>query len=154
MSRVRPRTVGPVFVIVAVTGKVRVEVEKEFNIKVTVENSPEAGSSGTVVVRIIDHNGKVVAEDSATLGIGESADFTFTCKAPKEAGTYTWYAKAYDAERWEVHDSKEIIVDVWDIWSVMFDMMIDVFALMFMMMFFMMFFRMMRSTMVYIGRVV
>jgi len=78
-------------------------------INITVEN--QGSADGDCKVRIKDHNGTVVAEQTNTITAGGSATFTLNITLPSDIGTYTWTIEAYNVTNDTVDDTKTFTVE-------------------------------------------
>ena len=79
-------------------------------ISITVEN--QGNADGDCTVRIKDHNGNAVAEQTKTITAGSSATFSLNITLPSTTGTYTWTIEAYNVTNDTVDDTKSFTVNV------------------------------------------
>jgi len=79
-------------------------------ISITVEN--QGNADGDCTVRIKDHNGNVVAEQTKTITAGGSATYSLQITLPSTTGTYTWTIEAYNVTNDTVDDTKTFTVNV------------------------------------------
>ena len=79
-------------------------------ISITVQNVGDA--DGECILRIKDHNGNVVAEDTKTISAGGSATYSLSIAFPSETGTYTWTIEAYNVSIDRVDDTVTFTVEV------------------------------------------
>ena len=79
-------------------------------VNITVQNVGD--TDGDCTVRIRDHNGTVVAEQTKTITAGGTATYSLNITLPSETGTYTWTIEAYNVSTSNVDDSKTFTVEV------------------------------------------
>lgn len=82
----------------------------QFSFSVVVKNDGDA--SGTVDVRIRDHNNVLVDSQSASVDAGAQQSFNFTETAPSESGTYQWEIEAYNTDTATVDDYMYFTIEV------------------------------------------
>jgi len=101
---------GPQFSITDYPSHVSDTPSETKTINVTVQNVGD--TDGDCTVRIRDHNGTVVAEQTKTITAGGTATYSLNITLPSETGTYTWTIEAYNVSTSNVDDSKTFTVEV------------------------------------------
>jgi len=98
------------FTIIEYTETVTVAPRQTFTVNVTVKN--EGGSRGTCTVRLIDHNGNTVSENTVSVDPNSNVTVSLSGIAPDVEGSYTWKIVVYNNATGEIDDSKSITVNV------------------------------------------
>jgi len=79
-------------------------------VNITVANNGD--TDGDCTIRIKDHNGTVVAEQTKTIVAGSSETYSLSITLPSSSGTYTWTIEAYNVSTSNVDDTKSFTVEV------------------------------------------
>ena len=90
--------------------EVKATPSASFTVNIVVAN--EGSESGTVDVRIRDHNNSIVASKQATVAAGSSTTVSLSAVAPNSPGTYTWKVEAYNVDVGTIDDSKSFTLEV------------------------------------------
>ena len=98
------------FTIVGGPSSITTTAGSSFSFSVTVKNDGDA--SGTVEVRVRDHNNALVDSQTGTLDAGAQQNFDFTETAPSEPGTYQWKIEAYNTDTATVDDYMYFTIEV------------------------------------------
>ena len=101
---------GSQFSIVDYPSKVSGTQSSSKTVNVVIQNIGD--TDGECTVRIKDHNGTVVAEQTQTITAGGSATYSLQITLPSETGTYTWTIEAYNVDNASVDDTKSFTVEV------------------------------------------
>ena len=110
ISAVVEETTGPSFSITDYPSSVSGTPNSTKTVNITVANNGD--TDGDCTVRIKDHNGTVVAEDTKTITAGGSETYSLSITLPSETGTYTWTIEAYNVTNDTVDDTKSFTVEV------------------------------------------
>jgi len=89
---------------------ITVEPEEEFTIEATVTNNGDV--SGTAEIRLKDHNGNIVDNQTITLGAGRSITIALSGTAPSTEGTYYWTVETYNVDNATIDDTDLLTVEV------------------------------------------
>jgi len=79
-------------------------------ISIAVANNGD--TDGDCTVKIKDHNGTVVAEQTKTIAAGSSETYSLSITLPSSSGTYTWTIEAYNVSTSNTDDTKSFTVSV------------------------------------------
>jgi len=101
---------NPHFTITLHQTSLSLEPSQPFSVDVDVSN--DGSASGTVELRLKDHNGNLVDSKTITLDAGASTTVTLSGTAPSSGGTYQWTVEAYNVNTSSVDESQTLTLNV------------------------------------------
>ena len=110
LSAIVEETTPPQFSITDYPSSVTGTPNETKTVNITVQNVGD--TDGDCTVRIKDHNGNIVAEQTKTITAGGSATYSLNITLPSTVGGYTWSIEAYNVENDTVDDTKTFTVEV------------------------------------------